>query len=44
MTTRLAELLEADVAGRLGVVARRRVVSAFGLEAMVARYERLYTG
>jgi glycosyltransferase involved in cell wall biosynthesis len=35
-------LTDADLAGRLGAAARRRVVGDFSLEAMVVRYEQLY--
>ena len=35
-------LTDADLAGRLGAAARRRVVAAFSLDATVIRYEQVY--
>ena len=39
-----AALARPDCRGADGVVARERVEGAFGLEAMIRRYERLYVG
>ena len=44
MTARLRRLLDPVTAAELGGIARRRVVAAFGLGAMVERYQRLYAG